>query len=59
MQRLMWRLRWGKANSKDTNRIKIGHDFGWIGSDNSNCPKAAAKNLLALAKEFDAEMAIV
>lgn len=58
MQRLMWRLRWGKANSKDTNRIKIGHDFGWIGSDNSNCPKAAAKNLLALAKEFDAEMAI-
>lgn len=58
MTRLMWRLRWGKATSKDANRIKIGHDFGWVASSTQVDPKAACKTMLATAKEFDAEMAI-
>ena len=58
MARLMWRLRWGKATSKDAARIKIGHDFGWIESSIQTNPKAACKAMLATAKEFDAEMAI-
>jgi hypothetical protein len=58
MQRLLRRLRWGKATSKDVKRINRGCDFGWLDSNASNDPKAACKALLNLAKEFDAEMAI-
>ena len=59
MTRLLRRLRWGKAESKDRKRAGRGCDWGWISCESSADAKASIKYLMNRAKEFDAAAAAV